>query len=209
MKRLLIVLALLLPFMGVGAVAGGVASAHSDLVSTSPEDGATLTEAPTELVFTFSEPLLPDFVRFIATDSAGSTADLQVTAVDGAVAVVGWPETFPAGEWRVEYRVVSQDGHPVNGGITFTYAGSSPSPSPTPTPEPTVEPTSDPAPAPSESTVTPASPTPEASTESPETTPVSDSSSNVGWIVAAVAVVILAAVVIIGLIARSRSSSSP
>ena len=65
-----------------GAAVGAPAQAHSDLISTDPVDGAVLDAAPTEVVFTFSEALLPDFVRFIRIDAAGETADLGVNAIE-------------------------------------------------------------------------------------------------------------------------------
>ena len=40
--------------------------------------------------------------------------------VDGDTVSVTWPESSPAGEFRAAYRVVSADGHPINGTITFT-----------------------------------------------------------------------------------------
>jgi copper resistance protein C len=33
---------------------------------------------------------------------------------------VAWPQASPAGEFRAAYRVVSADGHPIDGTITFT-----------------------------------------------------------------------------------------
>jgi len=33
---------------------------------------------------------------------------------------VAWPQVSPAGEFRAAYRVVSADGHPIEGSITFT-----------------------------------------------------------------------------------------
>lgn len=178
------------------------ASAHSDVISTVPEDGAILSEAPTELVFTFSEPLLPDFVRFIATDPAGTTEDLIVTGVDGSVATVSWPAGAGPGTWDVQYRVVSQDGHPVNGGIVFTYGAD-----PSPTPEPTVEPTSStPTPSPEPTSSSAAQPTPSASASSPAMDAVASTSSNGGWIIAGIAVAVLAVIAVAGVILRSRSS---
>lgn len=174
-----------------------VALAHSDIVSTVPEDGATLAEAPAELVFTFSEPLLPDFVRFIAMGADGTTEDLIVTGVDGAVATVSWPGGAAPGTWEVQYRVVSQDGHPVNGGITFTYDGGA---------TPTATETSS---APEPSTPTPSSTAATSSQPSmseASTTPTAAESSNSGWIIAGIAVVILAIVAVVGVVLRNRSS---
>ena len=208
--------ALLVALAGFGFAAPG-ALAHSELVSSDPEDGAQLDQAPKEIVLTFSEPLLPDFVRVIVTNPDGEIGDLVITGVDGATAVATWPQNLVAGDWTVTYRVVSQDGHPVEGSINFSYVDAPPSPSPSattespdPTTAPAPDPTTPPQPTPEPSTEavpqTPATPTPGESITSAEASPASDtSSSNTGWIIAGIAVLVLAVVAIVGLIARSRT----
>ena len=175
------------------------ARAHADLVSTDPVDGAELTAEPTQIVFTFSESLLPDFVRFLRISDTGETNDLPVTSVDNNVATVGWPADLGPGVWTVEYRVVSQDGHPVNGSISFNVAATpTPSPTPTPTPSPTTTPT--PAPSPTADPTTAPAPEP-----SPTTSPAADTTgSTTGWLIAGIAVIALAVVVIVGLVVRRR-----
>lgn len=195
-----LVLALLMS-LGLPAALGLTpARAHADLVSTDPTDGAELASAPSNLVFTFSEPLLPDFVRFIRISDTGETADLPVTDVANNVATIGWSSDLGPGIWTVEYRVVSQDGHPVNGSISFTVAAApapTPTTSPTTSPSPTAAPTTAPAPSPTATTPAP--------TPSPSITPTSDTSgSTTGWLIAGIAVIGLAVVVIIGLVARRR-----
>jgi copper resistance protein C len=177
--------------LGIVTVVGGVAlaapaQAHAGLVSTDPVDGAVLDSPPRQVSFTFNEPLMPDFVRFIATDPAGVTGDLPVSFVEGDTAGIDWPANAPAGEWRVSYRVVSQDGHPIEGGITFTYAAPSPTPSPTPTS---------------------ATPSPTELTPSPEMSPAADTQGgSTGWVIAGIALaVIVVAGVAFALIARRRA----
>lgn len=207
----------MLSLTGFG-LAAPVAFAHSDLVSSDPEDGAQLDRAPQEIVLTFSEPLLPDFVRVIVTNPDGEIGDLIITGVDGPTAVAKWPQNLVPGDWTVTYRVVSQDGHPVEGSISFSYVDAAPSPSPSPTSEsasPTPDPTTPPEPEPeptsettSEPTTGPVSPTaaPSESIASPGASPASDTSStNTGWIIAGIAVLVLAAIAIVGLVARSRT----
>jgi len=209
-------LALLASLILVAWIAPAV-QAHSQLVSSDPEDGAELSRAPEEITLTFNEPLLPDFVRMIVTNPDGEIGDLIITTVDGPTAIATWPQNLVPGDWTVTYRVVSQDGHPIEGSIDFSYVESSPSPtseSPTPTPTPTSTTATPPdptiAPEPT-ATSSPAEESPTASPSdsipSPEASPASDSSSssNAGWIIAGVAVVVLAAIAIVGLVARSRT----
>jgi len=188
--------AAVLVLVGAG-LAAAPASAHTDLVSTDPVDGAVLEAVPTEVTFTFSEPLLPDFVRFIRISPQGETTDLTAVSIENNVAILAWPADLPAGEWTVEYRVVSQDGHPVNGSIFFSYpeAGPTPEPTPTPVPTPTPEPTTAPAPTPDPTTPVPSPTTTEASDETGSTT---------GWLIAGIAVIALAVIVIIGLVVRRK-----
>ena len=198
MKRVILFISILL----MALMAPGLASAHSDLESTNPADGERLAAAPTELTFTFSEELLPDFVNFVAVDPGGQTTELTVTAVDGATAVIAWPGALPGGDWRIEYRVVSQDGHPVNGHIVFSYPAASPSPtsaSPSPTSTPTSTPTS---------AAPTASPAPESSSAapSPSASPAAaESPTSTGWLIALIAVGILVIIAIVGLVARRRT----
>ena len=195
-KRVIVLLGILL----IALTAPGLARAHSDLESTSPADGERLSAAPTELTFVFSEELLPDFVNFVAVDAAEQTTELTVTGVHGATAVIAWPAALPGGEWRVEYRVVSQDGHPVNGHISFSYPAVSPSPSPSSaSPAPTATPTPTP---------TSASPAPQSSSAapSPSASPAADESpTSPGWMIALIAVGILVIIAIVGLVARRRT----
>ncbi len=97
------------------------AGAHAELEDTSPNDGATLTTAPAELSFKFGEDLLDDG-NAITLTPAGTDERLALAdpEVDGPTISVPWPDVAPAGEFTAAYRVVSVDGHPVEGSITFT-----------------------------------------------------------------------------------------
>ena len=197
MKRILAAGALALAMLTSGALLAPAALAHSELVSSDPADGATLDAAPTSVSFTFNEPLMPDFVRFVGTDPSGATGDLPVSSVEGPTATIAWPDSAPGGQWRVNYRVVSQDGHPIEGGITFTYAAASPTPSPTSAAPTSASPTS---PAPTSAPPTSAAP-------SPSTSPAADSSGGTsGLLVAGLAVGAIVIVgVVIALVARRRA----
>jgi methionine-rich copper-binding protein CopC len=97
------------------------ASAHSDLTSSDPADADVLAQAPATVTLTFNEDLLAKgnavTLKALAT---GERLDVGPVLVDGPTVTVEWPEQSPAGEFRVAYRVVSADGHPIEGAITFT-----------------------------------------------------------------------------------------
>ena len=200
MKRALAVGLLALVTLGASVAIVPTAHAHSELISSDPADGASLEAPPQTVSFTFNEPLLPDFVRFIATDPSGTTGDLPVSSVEGETATIAWPAAAPAGEWTVNYRVVSQDGHPIEGGITFAYAAASPSPAPSSS---SAAPTSQ-----APTTAAPTSAAPTSEQPSPTTSPAADTGEggSSGLLIASLAV---GAIVVIGvavaLVARRRA----
>lgn len=101
------------------------ASAHATLVSTDPAEGAVLPEAPAEVTFTFDEPvqLVPD--GLLAFDAEGKRVDLEAKA--SGVEVQGeLPGDLANGTYVITWRVVSADGHPIAGSLTFHVGAPSP-----------------------------------------------------------------------------------
>jgi methionine-rich copper-binding protein CopC len=130
------------------AVAGSLtfavgASGHASLLTSSPEDGAVLDVAPEDVRFTFSEELFAELIEVSVLDAAGDlvmATEAEQTPPPGTDVIVPWPSDLPSGEYSVAFRVVSADGHPVTGRITFSYAAVAES-AEEPTAEPTTEPT--------------------------------------------------------------------
>ena len=122
---------------GVLALVGSAspAYAHAGLVSSDPEEGSTLDAAPTEVTLTFNEQVRdPAFVVVTAPD--GKQQEVDKPSIDGeAVTQTLDPETeaalHPGGAWTVAYRVVSADGHTVQGHVRFRVTGEAPSPTST------------------------------------------------------------------------------
>jgi copper resistance protein C len=97
------------------------ARAHAELESSEPADGASLATAPAEITLTFGEELLAAGSAVTLTEvETGAALEAGPAEVTGDTVSVAWPESSPAGELRADYRVVSTDGHPVEGSITFT-----------------------------------------------------------------------------------------
>jgi methionine-rich copper-binding protein CopC len=94
------------------------AHAHAVLVSSSPKDGASIPTLPTEVSFTFDQNVArPAFVVVTAPD--GSNVDTGEPAIlDGTVTQRVEPPG-EAGTYRMSYRVVSADGHPVSATLAF------------------------------------------------------------------------------------------
>jgi copper resistance protein C len=100
------------------------AEAHAELLSINPKDGAALTQGPTQVVLTFSEPVSTSFATVIVTGPSGSVSSGKAS-VRGAVVTQALQSQLPGGAYRIAYRVVSDDGHPVSDTSTFTVAAAS------------------------------------------------------------------------------------
>lgn len=97
-------------------------SAHASLSGTDPADGTVLAAAPARVELSFDEPVTPVPTRWLAPD--GRTGTLPTTARDSTV-VVELPGDVPVGTQLLSWRVVSADGHPVAGVLTFSVGAPS------------------------------------------------------------------------------------
>ncbi|ADL47196.1 copper resistance CopC family protein [Micromonospora aurantiaca (nom. illeg.)] len=111
------------------------AAAHNSLQEATPARDARLTAAPTQVTLRFLQGLNPSFTTITVSDAAQRTVPTSAPAVDGATGTVTIDEPLGNGTYTVAYRVVSRDGHPVQGSYRFTVADpAAPAPSaPTPT----------------------------------------------------------------------------
>lgn len=96
------------------------AQAHDSLLSSDPADGATLETSPEEIAFTFSADVLDVSPLVRITDESGTEIAEIVPTIDGPVATATLPEPLPAGTHTIQWRVVSSDGHPIEGTQTLT-----------------------------------------------------------------------------------------
>jgi len=153
-RRALVVLLAALLGPALGLAVAQPASAHDRLVSSDPKDGARLDDAPSSITLVFSAEVLEAGAQVAVTTPDG-TVPTEVS-VDGDEATAALPADLPGGAWEVSWRVVSSDGHPIEGELAYTVADAAPSPSPTTaTPTPTSDPTpSEAAPSPSPSAAT-------------------------------------------------------
>lgn len=115
-------------------LAAAPAAAHTDLVSSSPKDGATLSSAPQKVSLKFGEDLLTAGDELVAKDAQGVSVELGPSRVDGPTLSAAWPAAAAAGEYRVSYRAVAEDGHPLEGTVTFSVSAA-----PAQTPQPAAE----------------------------------------------------------------------
>ena len=96
------------------------AQAHDTLLSSDPEDGASLETSPEEITLTYSADVLEVSPLVRISDENGDELAEIVPTVEGPVATATLEEPLPAGTHTVQWRVVSSDGHPIEGTFTLT-----------------------------------------------------------------------------------------
>ena len=100
-------------------------SAHSFLTSSNPPAGSTLVALPTKVVLTFNENLLvvnnqnPNTLSISRSNRAILKTSAAVV-VKNTLAVSLQPSKVNFGRFKVTYRAVSADGHPITGSFFFT-----------------------------------------------------------------------------------------
>ncbi|MFL4474439.1 copper resistance protein CopC [Paeniglutamicibacter sp. MACA_103] len=125
----LVVLALLAPV--------SAASAHDSLTGTNPQDGQTVKDMPDVIDLMFSNMPLAIGTQIRIEDTGGKDwAVGEVKIVDNVVSQSVSPDA-PGGDYAVIWRVVSSDGHPIEGkfGFTARSGGGGVSPSQAPDPQ--------------------------------------------------------------------------
>ncbi|XDA99119.1 CopD family protein [Sulfitobacter sp. LCG007] len=110
MRRLLILLAFLLHAIPQAALA------HAQLRASVPAEGAVVDAVPDEIALLFSEPVSPLLLNWITPD--GTPIEVAGEAENDRV-VVAAPKAAGVGTHLMSWRIVSADGHPVGGTLTF------------------------------------------------------------------------------------------
>lgn len=171
------------------------AAAHDELIASDPADGSTVAVLPDEVTLTFSAFPLdePGATLVEVTDATGADLAVGEPVVDGT-AVTQALEGAPSGDVTVIWKVVSSDGHPIDGELRFEVEGAgTPSPSETATTAPaTGEPTDDAPPAPA--------------TPSDSATPVAaddDAAPVLPWVIGGV--LLIAAIAVVAYLIGSRA----
>jgi methionine-rich copper-binding protein CopC len=132
LTRTLVVLAAVLAVL----VPGSPAWAHNALAKASPAKNATVKKAPTSVQLKFLQKLNPDLTTIAVTDEAKNPVPADEPEVDGATGSLTFTEPLGNGAYQVAYRVVSRDGHTVQGAYKFTVADPTQTASPAPSAEP-------------------------------------------------------------------------
>jgi methionine-rich copper-binding protein CopC len=117
-KRALVVVAL--AFIGLLG-SSSPAAAHSRLEATNPANGATIDKQISEVTLQFSEPVDGRFSMVVVKGPGGVSYSMgKLSVTDNTVTQPVKP--LRSGQYTMAWRVVSADGHPVQGSLGFTAA---------------------------------------------------------------------------------------
>ena len=112
------------PFLLAGSLAllPTLALAHTELTASDPADGSTVSDAPDEVVLTFAAEV-DEGASFTVFDPDGvevGSGGLDLEVADRNV-LRGNLEVATSGEYTVAWSVIGDDGHEVEGEVTFMY----------------------------------------------------------------------------------------
>ena len=176
---------------------GAPAQAHDTLLESDPADGATLETSPEAITLTFSADVLEVSPLVRITDESGEQLAEITPSVDGPVATAALEEPLPAGTSTVQWRVVSSDGHPIEGTFEVTVEQDAAAEETTEAPAEESSPAEESAPA---GTTTPAEEDEQATAEAAE----DESGSSMTPLLIVLGVAVVGAVVAVLLIMRRR-----
>ena len=132
LKTQRIIGAILLAGLGLFAPISS-ASAHTELLSTSPAADSDVNASQESISITFAEPTLVDGAAIVVMNSSGDILDSPAPALDGASLYIPWPADLTPGKVTVQWRATADDGHVLSGEFVFNYTaaaegGMAPSP---------------------------------------------------------------------------------
>ncbi|WP_108398243.1 copper homeostasis periplasmic binding protein CopC [Devosia submarina] len=99
--------------------------AHAELLETVPGQEQPVSSAPKELRLAFSESLELAFANVTVTGDDGQQIELgtlSLAPMDNKTVIVTVADELPSGTYIVEYSMVSNDGHKIEGSYTFKVA---------------------------------------------------------------------------------------
>lgn len=99
---------------------------HATLLRSTPAANSRLAQPPDTIRLVFSEPVVPGLSQIALIDSAGNARQLQVAGDPRNVRIlIGRVGPIPRGRYKVSWRILSADGHPIVGTFSFFVESSS------------------------------------------------------------------------------------
>ena len=107
--------------MLAGGISAAPAFAHAQLLTTNPAVSSTLAKQPAKVTLVFDDNLvdLAGGNQIVVTNAAQKHVESGATKLDGATVSVGLKPGLANGKYEVQYKVISDDGHPVTGTYFF------------------------------------------------------------------------------------------
>jgi methionine-rich copper-binding protein CopC len=96
------------------------AAAHSLLLESAPAANATVEASPPALRLRFNNRIEKRLSRIRLVDERGQARDLPVAEEGAADQLMASVPSVTPGKYRVEWQVLSTDGHVVTGRFSFT-----------------------------------------------------------------------------------------
>ncbi|MGO1510270.1 MAG: copper resistance CopC family protein [Actinomycetaceae bacterium] len=106
------------------------AHAHDVLLGSTPEPEQHLDEPPTEIELEFSAEPIDIGGGILVVDADGADRATGEPVYDGRTVSVEVDPDLPDGAYEARWRVVSSDGHPIEGSIPFTVGDAADAPTP-------------------------------------------------------------------------------
>lgn len=124
-RRIRLLAALVLSLLAL-LVAAAPAQAHAELIGSDPADGAVVETAPDAVTLTFTDPVLLTSQEISVFDAVGDPVSSASRTVGDDV-VIDLPDaaTLTDGTYVVSWNVLSTDGHPIAGTVTFSVGAPS------------------------------------------------------------------------------------
>ena len=106
--------------VAVVLLAAPFASAHSLLLTSSPAAGAVVTASPGRITLTFNNRVEKALSKVRLLDASGQPQPVTLAVADGpADSLAATVPALAPGAYRVEWQVLSTDGHVVRGAFSF------------------------------------------------------------------------------------------
>jgi copper transport protein len=107
-----------------------LASAHAYIVKSNPSENEILSTSPDKVSIEFDEMIQASFYSMQVLDMKGnkvSKSNGKINATNAKILETNLKKELPKGVYSINWRIVSSDGHPIDGVIPFQIGEGSPS----------------------------------------------------------------------------------
>jgi copper resistance protein C len=102
------------------------AAAHDELISSTPANGAALDTQPDAVTLKFSATVMEIGATTQVLDGEGTDWAAGAPLLSGSEVSIPLRDGMPNGDYQLGWRVVSSDGHPIEGTLKFSVAAAGP-----------------------------------------------------------------------------------